>query len=291
MRRACLILNPNSGVNRRRKRILTSLGHWAADSGLNAEIHLTEYQGHARELAKAAEGRFDCVVAVGGDGTINEVACGAMTVGLPVAIIPCGSGNGLARHLRIPMDPRHAMHVAAKGVVRTIDSGIANGYRFFTAMGVGFDAEIVRRFNELPSRGLPQYINVAARLYFSYEPAPTKVRSNGTEIDLHPFLVCVANSDQLGNNARIAPGARVDDGVLDLVALQPSNIFSSAGMAVRMFTGSLDRARGVTRLSGTRFEIQRGFDGVIHVDGETRTAGPVVEVEIVPQSLCVIVPA
>ena len=154
MRRACLILNPNSGANRRRPRIVDSLGLWAQEAGLDATIHLTDHPGHARELAQDACGRFDCVVAVGGDGTVNEVASGAMAGGLPVAIIPCGSGNGLARHLKIPMSPQRAMRVAATGAVRTIDSGTANGHPFFTAMGVGFDAEITRRFNELPSRGL-----------------------------------------------------------------------------------------------------------------------------------------
>jgi diacylglycerol kinase family enzyme len=110
-------------------------------------------------------------------------------------------------------------------------------------------------------------------------------------VELTPFLVSVANSDQLGNNARIAPRARVDDGVLDLVALEPAGLFSSLGMAVRLFSGSLDRAAGVTRMAGTRFEIRRESDGVIHVDGETRTTGPVIVVEVHPGSLRVIAPA
>lgn len=291
MRRVCLIVNPNSGVSRRRRHIRASLERWAAEAGLDAGIRPTEWPGHAREIARDAGDRFDCVVAVGGDGTVNEVACGAIESGVPVGIIPCGSGNGLARHLRIPMNPRAAMRVIAGGIVRTIDTGTANGHRFVTAMGVGFDAEITRRFNKMPTRGLSRYVKTGASAFFNYEPAEYTIATPGCERHLRAFLICVANSDQLGNNAIIAPGARVDDGVLDLVALLPSGLFSSAGMAVRLFTGSLDRAAGVTRIAGTRFEIRRDGDGVIHVDGETRTTGPVIEVEVQPGSLRVVVPA
>jgi YegS/Rv2252/BmrU family lipid kinase len=291
MRRVCLILNPNSGANRRRPRLRESLERWATEAELHAEISPTVRVGHAREIARDAAGSFDCVVAVGGDGTVNEVACGAMESGVPVGIIPCGSGNGLARHLRIPMNPREAMRVLATGPIRSIDTGTANGYRFVTAMGVGFDAEIVRRFNEMPARGLSSYVNIGTRLFFSYRPGRCTVSAGDRSVELTPFLVSVANSDQLGNNARIAPRARVDDGVLDLVALEPAGLFSSLGMAVRLFTGSLDRAAGVTRMAGTRFEIRRESDGVIHVDGETRTTGPVIVVEVHPGSLRVIAPA
>lgn len=284
-------MNPNSGLNRRRPGLADSLRKWAHEAGLDAEIRPTDRPGHAREIAAGFKGEFDFVVAVGGDGTMNEVACGAIEAGLPMGIIPCGSGNGLARHLRIPMNHREAMHVLATGGVRTIDSGIANGHRFFTAMGVGFDAEIARRFNELPSRGLRSYLRVGIRLYLDYRPELFRVSAGTGDFEIRPMFISIANSDQLGNNARIAPGARADDGVLDLVALQPSGILSSAGMALRMFTGSLDRARGVTRIPGTRFQIERSAGGVIHVDGETRVTGPVVDVQILPRSLGVIAPA
>lgn len=291
MRRVCLIVNPNSGVSRRRRHVRASLDQWAAEAGLEAEVRETEWAGHAREISRDAGRRFDCVVAVGGDGTVNEVARGAIESGVPVGIIPCGSGNGLARHLRIPMDPQAAMRVIAEGKVRTIDTGTANGHRFVTAMGVGFDAEITRRFNQMPARGLSQYLKTGIGAFFNYKPEQYTISTAGGERILRAFLISVANSDQLGNDALIAPGARIDDGLLDLVALLPSGLFSSIGMAMRLFNGSLDRARGVTRMKGTRFEIRRESDGVIHVDGETRTAGPVIEVEVHPGSLGVVTPA
>jgi YegS/Rv2252/BmrU family lipid kinase len=290
MRRVLLILNPRSGVSRRRRRLRECLAIWAEEAGLQAEIRATEWQGHAREIAREFGADFDCVVAIGGDGTINEVASGAIESGATLGIIPGGSGNGLARHLRIPMNPRKAMRTIAAGHVRTIDSGFANGHRFFTAMGVGFDAEITRRFNMMPTRGLRQYIKTGVSAFLGYKPEQYSVSAGNGERHMRALLISVANSDQLGNNARIAPRARVDDGVLDLVALDPANLFSSAGMAVRLFTGSLDRAAGVTRMAGTRFEIRRASDGVIHVDGETRTTGPLIEVEIQPASLRVIAP-
>lgn len=290
MRRVCLIVNPNSGVSRRRRHVHESLERWAAEAGLHASVRETGWAGHAREISSEAGGRFDCVVAVGGDGTVNEVARGSIESGVPVGIIPCGSGNGLARHLRIPMNPELAMRVIASGSVRTIDTGTANGHRFVTAMGVGFDAEITRRFNQMPARGLSQYLKTGIGAFFDYEPARYTIVSADGERHLRAFLISVANSDQLGNNAIIAPGARADDGVLDLVALPPSGVFSAMGMAIRLFTRSIDGAAGVTRIAGTRFEIRREGDGVIHVDGETRTAGPVIEVEVHPASLRVIAP-
>jgi diacylglycerol kinase (ATP) len=290
MRRACLIVNPNSGVSRRRRHIRESLADWATRSGLDATIHPTGWPGHAREIARDAGGSFDCVVAVGGDGTVNEVACGAIESGVPVGIIPCGSGNGLARHLGIPMHPREAMRVLATGRVRTIDSGLANGHRFFTAMGVGFDAEITRRFNLMPTRGLRQYVKTGVSAFLGYKPEEYSVSAGNDERHMRAFLISVANSDQLGNNAIIAPGARADDGMLDLVALMPRGIFSAAAMGVRLFTRTIDRAAGVTRITGPRFEIRREGDGVIHVDGETRTTGPLIEVEVQPASLRVIAP-
>lgn len=290
MRRACLIVNPNSGASRRRRLLRESLARWAEEAGLQAEIRATGWQGHASEIARDVGADFDCVVAVGGDGTVNEVACGAIESGATIGIVPGGSGNGLARHLRIPMNPREAMRVLATGAVRTIDTGTANGHRFVNAMGVGFDAEIARRFNQMPTRGFSQYVKIAVSAFLSHKPALYSIATADGERRLRAFLISVANSDQLGNHARIAPRARVDDGVLDLVALDPANLFSSAGMAVRLFTGSLDRAAGVTRLAGTRFEIRRAGDGVIHVDGETRTTGPAIEVEVRPASLRVIVP-
>lgn len=290
MRRACLIVNPNSGVGRRRRHIRESLVQWAAEAGLDAQIRPTERPGHAREIARDAGAQFDCIVAVGGDGTVNEVACGAIESGVPIGIIPCGSGNGLARHLRIPMNPRAAMHVVATGTVRTVDTGTANGHRFVTAMGVGFDAEIARRFNQMPSRGLSQYVKTGFSAFLSYDPAHYTIVTTDGERRLRAFLVSVANSDQLGNNAIIAPGARADDGLLDLVALMPSGLFSAAVMGVRLFARTIDRAAGVARITGQRFEIRRAGDGVIHVDGETRTTGPVIVVDVQPASLRVIAP-
>lgn len=291
MRRACLIINPNSGRNRRKPRLRELLGKWALEAGIEATLELTGHPGHAAEIARNAANRFDCVVAVGGDGTMNEVACGAMAAGIPIGILPCGSGNSLARHLKIPLDLRAAMRVIATGRPRSIDSGIANGHRFFNAMGVGLDAEICRRFNKMSYRVGARYISTGARVFLNYRPARYSIVAGADRRVLDAFLISIVNSDQYGNGAYIAPGARVDDGVLDLVALQPSGFLSAAAMALRLFTGSLDRVAGVTRLAGTRFEISRDGDGVIHVDGETRATGPKIEVEVVPRSLKIIVPA
>lgn len=290
MRHACLILNPNSGANRNRAGLRASLESWATAAGLRAIVHPTDRPGHARQIAEEAAGRFDCVVAVGGDGTVNEVACGARASGVPVGIVPCGSGNGLARHLRIPLNPRAALATIASGRIRAIDSGLANGHRFFTAMGVGLDAEICWRFNQMEKRGFARYVSTGIRTFLGYKPESYTIDVPEGTTQMKAYLITIANTDQYGNNARIAPGARVDDGVLDLVALQPRGLLASLGIALRLFNGSIDRARGVARFAAPRFRIRRENGGIIHVDGETRTTGAIIEVTVDPGSLAVIVP-
>lgn len=287
MRRACLIINPNSGANRRRPGLQGRIEGWARESGIDASVRLTTHRGHAIEIARGATG-FDCVVAVGGDGTVNEVACGAIDAGIPVGILPCGSGNGLARYLKIPLDLRKAVRVLASGPIRTIDSGIANGHRFFNAAGVGFDAEICRRFNDLTKRGLLRYVRTGAQAYREYRPERYSIASDSGTVSLEAFVITIANSDQYGNNARIAPGARADDGLLDLVAIRPANLVSTAATLLRLFAGSIDRSASVTRIAGTRFTIRRARAGVMHVDGESRQTEAIVEVAILPRSLSVI---
>jgi diacylglycerol kinase (ATP) len=159
-------------------------------------------------------------------------------------------------------------------------------------MGVGFDAEIARRFNNLPSRGLRTYVRTGWNAYFGYRPETYTIRhADGTELRREAFVVAVLNSDQYGNNARIAPGASVDDGRLDLTAVPAMGFARAALFVARLFCGDARRHRGVYSAQGAHFTIVRPAPGVIHVDGETREAGAEIEVRIEPRSLNFVVPA
>jgi YegS/Rv2252/BmrU family lipid kinase len=288
------IFNPKSGRSRRTALILPLLKQFISARALDAELACTEGPGHATEIARdAVAAGVLRVVAVGGDGTVNEVAQALVHTPAALGLVPCGSGNGLALHLGLPKDPAKALELAAApgGRVAEVDTGTASGFPFVNAMGLGLDADVARRFNGLVRRGLPAYTRTALSAFFSRTTERCHISVGSHRESVDSLLIAVANSDQYGNNAKIAPHARVDDGVLDLVAIRPVGLLSACLLGFRLFTGSVDRSRKVRRLAGARFVIERPSAGIIHTDGETHMAGQSVEVIVRPRSLRLIVPA
>ena len=178
---------------------------------------------------------------------MNEVAQALIVTPAALALVPCGSGNGLALHLGIPTTPRHALALIADPASRVaaIDTGAASGHPFCNAMGLGLDAEVSRRFNRLTRRGLPAYALTGYAAFRSHRPEPCVVFGAGRREELDIFVIAVANSDQYGNRAYIAPGARVDDGALDLVAVGPVTFLNALPLVARLFLGTLDRSSHV----------------------------------------------
>jgi diacylglycerol kinase (ATP) len=289
------IFNPWSGRNRRRPRLASDLATFVAAHQLDAAIVFTECPGHATELARAAlADGCERIVAVGGDGTMNEIAQALVGSPAALALVPCGSGNGLALHLGLPTQPRRSLELLVDATARVvaIDTGTANGHPFFNAMGLGFDAEISRRFNRLTRRGLPAYARTGLAAFLRHRPERVTISdSNGTRETLDTFIVAVANSDQYGNHAQVAPGARVDDGLLDLVAVRPPGPFGAVPLVTRLFLGTFDRSPRVWRRRGSHFVIERPAPGLIHTDGETHSTAAVVDVAVRPRSLRLLVPA
>ncbi len=292
--RVRFIFNPRSGRPRRNAPILPMLRSFVASRALDADLVCTEGPGHATELARDAV-CAGClrVVAVGGDGTVNEVAQALIHTPAALGLVPCGSGNGLALHLRLPKTIFGALELAAGSSGRTaeIDTGTVNGLPFVNAMGLGLDADVARRFNRLASRGLPAYARTALSAFLGRKTERCFVTHGGRREEVDILLIAVGNSDQYGNNARIAPHARVDDGVLDLVLVRPVGLVAAAFLGARMFLGTIDRSARVRGMQGTRFLIERSAAGLIHTDGETHFAGAVVEVAVRPRSLRIVVPA
>ncbi len=290
--RTRFIFNPHSGHNRRDPYLLQRTRDFIAEHQLNAQIALTERPRHATDLARAAiaEG-CELVVAIGGDGTLNEVAAALVDSPAALGLIPCGSGNGLGRHLGIPDPGRGAYRTLLDGRIRTIDTGRANGHAFFNAMGIGFDAEISSRFNHLTRRGLPAYVRTGLSAWFGYEPQPYTIENGTGRLETSAFIVAVANSDQYGNDCFIAPGAQVDDGQLNLTVLKHVSTLNALPLAWRLFRGKLDGSPQAARMAGAHFTITRPAAGPIHTDGEVHETGAVIDVEVRPSSLRVLVPA
>ena len=288
------IFNPKSGRPGKTGPILPLLRSYVAARRSDADIVCTEGPGHATEIARdAVAAGCPRIIAVGGDGTVNEVAQALIRSPAAMGLVPCGSGNGLALHLGLPRGIAEALDLAAGdlGRVAEMDTGTANGLPFVNAMGFGLDADVARRFNQLTSRGLPAYTRTALAAYFGRRSEKCEVTAGHNREVIEALLVAVANSDQYGNNARIAPDARVDDGMLDLVAVGPINMVSAVPLAARLFLGSFDRSPRVRRLKGARFLIERPAAGLIHTDGETHMAGACIEVVVRPRSLRLVVPA
>jgi diacylglycerol kinase family enzyme len=285
--RTRFIVNPRSG---RAAQALPAVREFARRQ--QAEVTVTEHARQAPELARlAVAGGCDLVVAVGGDGTMNEIA--GVLAGTPVTLglIPCGSGDGLGRHLGIHGSVRRALEILLTGRVRVIDSGLADGHPFFTVAGLGFEAEIARRFNQLQHRGFFRYLTTSTTAFLRWQPQEFAVTHDGGRETFRCFTLAVANASQYGNNAYIAPGAQVDDGQLNLSTIPPITGWNALPLVLRLFHGTLGRVRGVDLRRSTRFVIERAAPGLLHTDGEVHLAGSRIEFTLRPASLRLMVPA
>ncbi len=286
-----IIVNPVSGgASRRQAERRVAIASTLRDPEGNApDLFLTERAGHARELARAALARgARLIVAWGGDGTINEVA-GELAFGpVPLAIVAAGSGNGLARELRIDRRPAVAIARALRATPRSIDLGELGGRLFVNIAGIGIDAHVAARFNhpDNPRRGFKGYAAVSARAMLDYEPSSYVVRANGRELTLRRgVLLAVANSPQYGNGARIAPTARVDDGKLDLIAVDESSRLRTICALPRLFTGSVARIAGCSVVPFERAAIESEQPMIFHVDGEPVQGGTELVARVHPGAL------
>lgn len=291
--RALLIYNPAAGSNRRDPRFRRQLAQFAATHAEAVVLSPTTHPGHATTLARraAAEG-FSCVAAIGGDGTANEVAQGLLDTSTSLALVPRGSGNGLARHLGIPLRPDAALALILQPAarVRRIDTGLAAGRVFINVMGSGLDALISRRFAASARRGLGTYLRLTLGALRELQPDRCTIITPREEVTLDTVLLAVANSPQYGNGAEVAPGASVDDGQLDLVAVRRMGALAGLGLAPRLWCGNFDRHPRVLRRAGESFLLRRSRPGDIHTDGEPHFAPAEIPVEIRPRSLGVLLP-
>mgnify|MGYP001771396361 CR=1 FL=1 len=278
--RILYLINPISGTQK--KKGIARLAEKLTDrSVFDVEIRHTEYAGHASLLAaEAAAQGYDIVVAVGGDGTVNEVARSLVHTHTALGIVPCGSGNGLARHLRIPMQPRQAIALLNEHVVHELDYGTINDRPFFCTCGVGFDAFISEKFAGAGRRGVLTYIENTLREGLSYKPQTYTIEDDSGRTAGRAFLIACANASQYGNDALIAPHASMKDGLLDVVVMEPFNAAQAPQIALQLFTGTLPENRLVHTIRTDHLHIQREGEGVAHCDGDPFITGSSIEVKL-----------
>jgi YegS/Rv2252/BmrU family lipid kinase len=291
MEKITTIINPVSGTTSK-KRIPDLLEQYFPSERFKKQFFFTEYQGHAFELAsQAVKGKADCVIAVGGDGTVNEVARALVESSTVLGIVPMGSGNGLARDLAIPMDTRKALEVISKSNIKTIDYCKANNRIFFCTCGVGFDASVSERFAKIKHRGPLSYMKSALTEYLQFKPDTYEIVFENEVLSRKAFLVTCANASQYGNNAYIAPHADMNDGMMDVAILSPFSPLDVGYLLIQMFTKQITKNRKIQYYRSKKLALRREKPGIVHIDGEPVLMDKVISLEVFPDGLNVIVPS
>ena len=287
-KRIVFVVNPISGTQGK-KAILKWIDERLDQSIYDYSIVKTEYAGHATQIAaNAVKEKVDVVVAIGGDGTINEIARSLVHTNTALGIIPCGSGNGLARHLRIPMEPKAAIDVLNRGHELCIDYGKINNIPFFCTCGVGFDAFISLKFADSGKRGLLTYLENTLHESLTYQPETYEIENEEGTMKYKAWLIACGNASQYGNDAYIAPQASLTDGLMDVTIMEPFTVLDVPSLSFQLFNKTIDQNSRVKKMRAKKIKIHRVNDGVMHFDGDPLMAGKDLEVEIVPAGLRVI---
>ncbi|HMM12568.1 MAG TPA: diacylglycerol kinase family lipid kinase [Bacteroidales bacterium] len=263
------------------------------DDSFESDIVFTSGVGHATALAEeAVQLGYDYVVAVGGDGTINEVSRCLIGQQTTLGIIPSGSGNGLARHLRIPIHPERALQLLVNGHTSRIDTGIINGTEVFVSLaGVGFDALVAKLFAKDPHRGFLGYFRIVAQRYPSYKPKHYSLTIDGSRtIETDALFITIANSNQFGYNTTIAPDAKLNDGLMDVCIVHKPPLFEMPVILNLLFLNMIHLSKHVEIIKASKVSIERKKNRKVNVDGEPKTITRNLLFEIVPSSLNVVIP-
>lgn len=262
------ILNPMSGTQGKES-IPRIIAATLDNKRFDYQVRFTKYAGHAAEIAyKCVADKVDIVVAVGGDGTVNEVARSIVHSNTALGIVPCGSGNGLARHLCIPMDVRKSIKIINHCKIEALDYGVINDLPFFCTCGMGFDAFISLKFAEGNRRGPITYVENVLKEGLKYKPEMYEVEDETGAAKYSAFLIACANASQYGNNAYIAPKATMTDGLMDVIIMEPFTAFDAPQISIDMFNKTLDKNSKIKTFKAKRIHIHRSQPGAIHYDGD-----------------------
>ena len=289
MKRIVFIMNPISGTQNKAgipELIERTLDH----EQFSYELRLTEHAGHASEIAnEAKEQGVDIVVAIGGDGTVNEVARAIVHSNTALGIMPCGSGNGLARHLLLPMNLKKSIEILNRCEIHELDYGIINGHAFFCTCGMGFDAFVSQKFAEAGKRGPITYVENVLREGLKYKPETYEIQDEQGTTRAKAFLISCANASQYGNNAYIAPQASMSDGLLDVIIMEPFDVLEAPQISIELFNKTLDKNSKIKTFKCQRLHIHRKQPGFIHFDGDPVMTDADVDIELKPKGIRVVV--
>lgn len=287
-KRIRFIINPISGVGRKNQ-LPGLIEQYLDHSVYDYEISTTEYRKHAKTIAaESARAGFDIVCAVGGDGSVHEVGTALIGTKTKLAILPAGSGNGLARHLKIPLDLVEAIRCINESHELIMDTGLVNDKPFLGVGGYGFDALIAKKFDEYHTRGFWSYAKLVFREYYRYKPVHVKIELPGVQRELDVVLCTLANASEFGNGFCVSPHSDVTDGKLELFILKPFSIWKAPSVIYRFFRRTSDRSRfaEIIQIDKARITLN---DPMAHYDGEPFEVRKELHVEVIPKSLHILV--
>lgn len=266
-----LIINKYAGHGKGEK-VVEKVIPYLNKMGCRVEYVFTQKPGHAAELAsKASVEKFDLIVAVGGDGTVNEVAQSLIGTNTPMGIIPMGSGNGLARELGISMNMLKSVRVLIEGLNRHIDVCRINNQHFLCTSGIGFDAQIADKMSKASSRGFLRYIQLVIKESMSFKPLKVRLIIDGKRLEQSVFLITFANAPQFGNNAFIAPAASMTDGLIDVVVVRSFNKLWLPVFGIGLFTKIIHKLPFVDCYKAKQVDLKMAETSIYHFDGEPGT--------------------
>ena len=286
--KATFIVNPISGRSSKESIVGAIAGSVDMDR-YEVTIRFTAAPGHATTLAsEAVQSGQQLVVAVGGDGTVNEVARALVGSDAALGIIPCGSGNGLARHLHIPMNPRKAIEILNQGQIRRIDTLTVNGTPCFCTAGVGYDAFVSEEYAKEPTRGLVTYVRKAVENWFDYTPEQYLIETEEGMFSRTALAITCANANQWGNGFHVAPKASLTDGLIDVTIIHPIKPLNALPMPVQILGYSFDKNPGVETFKTSGLTIRRATPAPLHIDGEPQSGTRDITIALRPASLGVL---
>lgn len=285
--KVAFVINPNAGVKKKIDVIEFIKTHFSNNISYDLIVwkNKDDFESIKQQILT---GNYTIVVACGGDGTVNQVASVVVNTAMALAIFPLGSGNGLARSNRIPLDLKKALQVIERGTTKQIDSATINQYPFFCTAGVGFDAHIANEFATSTKRGFVTYFKTTVKEFFSYSPNLYKINIDGKIIETKAFLITVANAGQWGNDVYIAPEAELSDGILNISILKPFSNFAIPLIGMKLFSKKIHTSISLQSEKGKQIEIEFNGELPVHFDGEPIRASNKLSIKIIPSSLQVV---
>lgn len=287
MKKIAFIINPNAGVKKKINIIDFIKMHFTKELPYDLIVwkNKDDFESVKKQIL---DGNYSIVVACGGDGTVNQVSSVIAHTDMALGIFPLGSGNGLARSNRIPLNLMKALKLIEAGNVKKIDGALLNGNPFFCTAGIGFDAHIANEFASSTKRGFMTYFNTSVKEFFGYKPAKFKITVDGRSIETKAFLITVANAGQWGNDVYIAPEAELADGVLNISILKPFTMAAMPMIGIKLFSKKIHTSLSLVSEKGKEIAIEFEGELPVHYDGEPILAKSKLSITVMPLALNIV---